>query len=67
MITPNKTFAVRLLNREDIKKECPNIDADNLTDEQMERLADKMGDALADDYWSALRACVRDLNLPTKE
>ena len=53
-------FPVVRLSRDDIKHK----DAYKLTDEQMERIASKMGDMIMEDYWLALEEAQKDyLNL----
>ena len=67
MHTPNKLFAVTFVCRDDLRKECPQIDLRKVSDEDMQHLADEMGDAISESYWYALRDLVKSLNFPKKK
>lgn len=50
-----KSFVVLSICREDLIEEgYPKKEVEKLTDEQMNHLADKMGNAIMDSYWTAL-------------
>lgn len=56
-------FNITSVSRDDVNE--LNFDGANMTDAQMERLADKMENAyLANGYWDDLRLCVEDMEIP---
>ena len=55
-------FDVVSLSGEDFKD--MGFDASNLTDGQMQRIANKIGDACMEQFWESLRYFASELNLP---
>lgn len=56
-------FNITSVSRDDVNE--LNFDGANMTDAQMERLADKMEDAyLANGYWDDMRLCLEDMEIP---
>ena len=55
-------FDVVSLSREDFRG--LGFDASSLTDGQMERIANKVGDACMEQFWESLRYFASELNLP---
>ena len=56
-------FNVVQLSREDFEK--VGFNADNLTDEQMVQIAERMGNVLVENYfWDMLDCCGKELKLP---
>lgn len=58
-------FDVVSLSREDFNE--LGYDATNLTDAQMQRIANKVGDACMEQFWESLRYFATILNLPKAE
>lgn len=56
-------FNITSVSRDDVNE--LNFDGANMTDAQMERLADKMENAyLANGYWDDLRLCAEYMGIP---
>lgn len=56
-------FNITSVSRDDVNE--LSFDGANMTDSQMERLADKMEDAyLANGYWDDMRLCLEDMEIP---
>lgn len=55
-------FDVVSLSREDFNE--LGFDASNLTDSQMKKIANKVGDACMEQFWESLRYFASVLNLP---
>lgn len=56
-------FNITSVSRDDVNE--LNFDGANMTDAQMERLADKMENAyLANGYWDDLRLCAEYMEIP---
>ena len=59
-------FNVGRMSREDLISQ--GYKADNLTDEQMERFAQKMGDIFVAEYfWDTLNCLADEMNIPKGE
>lgn len=55
-------FDITSVSRDDVNE--LNFDGANMTDSQMERLADKMENAyLANGYWDDMRLCLEDMEI----
>lgn len=56
-------FDIASVSRDDVNE--LNFDGANMTDAQMNRLADKMENAyLANGYWDDMRFCLEDMEIP---
>lgn len=56
-------FNITSVSRDDVNE--LNFDGANMTDSQMERLADKMENAyLGNGYWDDMRLCLEDMEIP---
>lgn len=55
-------FDVISLSREDFRE--LGFNANDLTDGQMQRIANKVADACMEQFWESLRYFSRELNLP---
>lgn len=56
-------FNITSVSRDDVNE--LNFDGANMTNAQMNRLADKMGNAyLANGYWDDMRLCLEDMEIP---
>lgn len=60
----NKYFTVLRIHRDDFASQ--GFDGDSLTDEQMEDIADKMGEGFCEsgDYWSSIDYLAKHYELP---
>lgn len=58
-----KTYIVLTLSPEDFESDVYQdyLKGKALTDEEMERLAEKLGDALMDNYWTSLEILLEDM------
>ena len=50
----SSSWVVNAIAKEDLKDYLNEQEIKNLTDDDMARIAEKLGDALMDDYWGAL-------------
>ena len=50
----SSSWIINTIAKEDLKDYLNEQEIKNLTDDDMARIAEKLGDALMDDYWGAL-------------
>lgn len=69
MAKKKENFEVISICRDDIKQYCKGVNADKLTDEQMEEICEKVHTSVMEDYfWVVVQSAINDTpNLPPSD